>query len=728
MRNKPVVMLLVIGMLLTVSLAPITVAQEAEEATSESMTRIMMLPPDAEVTGMHINAQGQFFVNAMHPDEQSYQATVGVINGVDWNSAPASVPELPSSSSESDIWHGIRTSYGDYQVLLQSGDVLTEGGLAGGIYAADDGEQLFVSQKPDYNAFVPLNADGSQGYLYTAWENRPAGISQAELNWNTTSSQWDVTSSKMLDLSSVNGGWVLCFGSVSPWGAPLFSEELYFDNTEKWNDPSFNYHADQEMLANYLGSYPNPYDYGYIVELEDAATQEPELNKHFTMGRFSHENAQVMPDERTVYLTDDGYETVLFKFVADVAGDLSSGTLYAAQLDQDNSRDSAITGFDVTWLELGSSSNAEIQTWIDEYDGITTEDFVAGQNSYISDEDITNWAEGRLNEDLNGDGTIGSAADNRVAFLESRKAAAALGASDEWNKMEGVAFNENAPEHLYLAMSDVGYEMSDGKDDIDVTQNRCGIVYQMPVLDGWDVKRIEPAIIGGPYTSSAQYECDIDALAGPDNLLVLDDGRVLVGEDTGKHESNMVWLWQPPGTVDDGPVTGAVNERITVNEVTLVNAPSDQGLAWNYSYQAEVSGLDSDTSYTAILLIKQGDDDGWKGFSLWNTISGEADQYNHTFSQQPGCYFINASLYESNDFNADAVNATVLEATDFEFTVGSGTCADGVYTAATEEPSTDEPQDDGSDENEVSEGLPGFTLISSLIAAYGAILVARRHS
>ena len=109
MRNKPVVMLLVIGMLLTVSLAPITVAQEAEEATSESMTRIMMLPPDAEVTGMHINAQGQFFVNAMHPDEQYYQATVGVINGVDWNSAPATVPELPSSSSESDIWHGIRT-------------------------------------------------------------------------------------------------------------------------------------------------------------------------------------------------------------------------------------------------------------------------------------------------------------------------------------------------------------------------------------------------------------------------------------------------------------------------------------------------------------------------------------------------------------------------------------------------------------------------------------------
>lgn len=728
MRNKPVVMLLVIGMLLTVSLAPLTAAQEAEDARSESMTRIMMLPPDAEVTGMNINAQGHFFVNAMHPDEENYKATVGVINGVDWNSLPATVPELPSSSSESDIWHGIRTSYGEYQVLLQSGDVLSEGGVAGGIYAADDGEQLFVSQKPDYNAFIPLNADGSQGYLYTAWENRPAGISQAELNWNTTSSQWDVTSSKMLNLSSVNGGWVLCFGSISPWGTPLFSEELYFDNTEKWNDPSFNYHADQEMLEHYLGNYPNPYDYGYIVELEHAATEEPTLNKHLAMGRFSHENAQVMPDQRTVYLTDDGYETVLFKFVADVEGDLSSGTLYAAQLDQDDSRDSAITGFDVTWLELGRSSNAEVQTWIDAYDGITTADFVAGQNSYISDEDITNWAEGRLNEDLNGDGTIGSAADNRVAFLESRKAAAALGASDEWNKMEGVGFNENAPEYLYLAMSDVGYEMSDGQGDIDVTQNRCGIVYKMPALDGWDVKRIEPAIIGGPYTSSAQYECDIGNLAGPDNLLVLDDGRVLVGEDTGKHASNMVWLWQPPQVGEDGPVAADSNETITVNEVTLVSTPSDREQAWNYSYRAEVSGLDSDRSYTAIFLIKQGNDDGWMGFSLWNSIGGDSDQYNHTFSQQQGCYFLNASLYEQDDFNTDAANATVLAASDFEFVVGSGTCTDGVYTDTTQEPSTNESEGDSTEQAEDSEGLPGFSLLPSLIATFAALLVARRSA
>ena len=66
-----------------------------------------------------------------------------------------------------------------------------------------------------------------------------------------------------------------------------------------------------------------------------------------------------------------------------------------------------------------------------------------------------------------------------MAFLESRKAAAALGATDEWNKMEGVVFNENSPEYLYLAMSDIRYDMTDSLGDIQLSENRCGIIYSL---------------------------------------------------------------------------------------------------------------------------------------------------------------------------------------------------------------------------------------------------------
>lgn len=66
-----------------------------------------------------------------------------------------------------------------------------------------------------------------------------------------------------------------------------------------------------------------------------------------------------MPDARTLYMSDDDsakynhkvYNTasggVLFKFVADVKGDLSAGTLYAARLTQDDTQ--TLTRPGLTW-------------------------------------------------------------------------------------------------------------------------------------------------------------------------------------------------------------------------------------------------------------------------------------------------------------------------------------------------------------------------------------------
>ena len=711
MRMNTLLILISIGLLVGLSGSPLVQAQSQGE--DDQMIRIIMLPPEAEVTGMYVDEQGRFFVNAMHPNEDNYKATIGVINGVDWNNLPDVVPELDASSQPSEVWHGIRTGYGEYQVLLQTGDALSDGRLAGGIYSVNDGQQILLSQKPDFNAFIPTNEDGTTGFLYTAWEDRPAGISQVEIQWNPTSNQWDVLSSQMLNLSSINGGWVLCFGTVSPWGSPLFSEELYFDDTEDWNNPNYRYHNDQVRLETYLGNYPNPYDYGFIIEMEEAETSSPELTRHYTMGRYSHENAQVMPDNKTVYLSDDGYDTVLYKFIADTAGDLSKGTLYAAKLTQDDTYDSSTTGFDVDWIELGSSSNSEILSWIDDYDGITTDDYVTGQNSYISDQEINDWAEGRLNQDLNNDGIIGYSLDDRVAFLETRKAAAALGATDEWNKMEGVVYNPQAPEYAYLAMSNIDRAMTDGQGDIDVSDNFCGIVYRMPVLDDYDIDRIDPLIIGGPYTSSAQYECDINNLAGPDNLLVLNDGSVLVGEDTRKHEHNTVWLWRK--YIE--PVI-EVDERIQLNSINATNQPEDLTRSWTYELQAEVSDLAVDTTYTALIVAKNETTEEWNGMWWWNNIQSDSTQYQQSIGLERGCYIIEGSLYEKDDLNSNAGDAIVLGQFQQELVVGLGTCNDGIYTELVEqieENSTDSDEDEDS-------SVPGFGILLCLTSILIAII------
>ena len=718
MRKTPLLAILIVGLLFGLSNSSLATA-DSTSSNDDEIIRIVMLPPEAEATGMFVDENGNFFVNAMHPDIDNYKATVGVINGVDWNNLPEHVPALASTSSATEVWHGIRTGYGYYQVLLQSGDILSDGNQAGGIYAADDGQELLISQKPDYNAFVPLNEEGTQGYVYTAWEDRPAGISQIQINWNSTTSEWDVLNSQMLNLSDINGAWVLCFGSMSPWGTPLFSEELYFDDTEEWNDDSFRYHSDQLLLADYLGVYPNPYDYGYIVEMGEPESTNPDLIRQLTMGRFSHENAMVMPDNKTVYLTDDGYDTVLFKYIAKRSGDLSEGTLYAAKLDQDSTRDSTTTGFGVEWIKLGTSSNAEVQSWIDEYDGITPSDYIEGENSYITDREINDWAEGKLNQDLNNDGTVGYALDDRVAFLESRKAAAALDASDEWNKMEGVAFNPNVPDKLYLAMSNIDRAMTDGQGDIDLTANYCGIVYSMTMNQGWNVNRIDPAIIGGPYTSSAQYECNIDNLAGPDNILVLDDGSVLVGEDTRKHENNMVWLWR-----ESKAVTPLGNEELFVNSLEPVATPEALNSSWTYDYQAKVEGLVQDTTYTGIVVAKNVTSGEWNGIWWWNDIQTNGETYDLRFSLNRGCYILETTLYEKDNLNQNPSDATVLAQSSEEFVVGDGTCENGVYNeSAFIDSGNDENKDNPKDSD--TESIPGFGFSLMFIGVIAAVLSTR---
>ena len=711
MRVNTLLIFISIGLFIGISGSSMVQAQS--QAEENEMIRILMTPPDAEVTGMYVDEHGRFFVNAMHPDPDNYDATIGVINGVDWNNLPDVVPELAASSQASDVWHGIRSGYGEYQVLLQAGDTLSDGRLAGGIYSIANGEEILVSQKPDFNAFIPTNQDGTSGFLYTAWEDRPAGISQIEIQWDSTSNHWDVISSQMLNLSSINGGWVLCFGTVSPWGSPLFSEELYFDDTEDWNNVNYRYHQGQQLLASYLGTYPNPYDYGFIIEMEESQTNDPDLIRHYTMGRYSHENAQVMPDNKTVYLSDDGYDTVLYKFVADAPGDLSKGTLYAAKLIQDSTRDSSTTGFDVEWIELASSSNAEILNWIDDYDGITTDDYVQGENSYITDKEINDWAEGRLNQDLNNDGIIGYSLDDRVAFLETRKAAAAIGATNEWNKMEGVVFNQNAPEYVYMAMSNIDRAMTDGQGDIDVSDNFCGIVYRMTMVNEWDINRIDPVIIGGPYTSSAQYECNNNNLAGPDNILVLNDGSILVGEDTRRHEYNTVWLWREY----IAPVI-EVDEQIQLKSMSVINQPQDLSSSWTYNLQSEVSDLAIDTSYTALIVAKNASTEEWNGMWWWNDIQSDSIQYQQSIALERGCYIIEGSLYEKNDLNNNAADAIVLDQFQQELIVGSGTCNDGIYTEVVE--NSDENSTVYDEDEETS--VPGFGVVLCFTSVLLAII------
>ncbi|MEX5729560.1 secreted PhoX family phosphatase [Rhodovulum iodosum] len=500
-------------------------------AFADSLTRVATVPLGGEITGMFLEGDDLFF-NVQHPADDLGTdfalATVGVVSNADFGA-----PEMPVP--EGDDKKVVKTALGDYQVPVQQGAFDMIGKIVG-----VDGE-IKQSNDPDFNAFVRTGA--SEGYLFTNWEDRPGGMSRVKLA-RAEDGTWSVdeTDAMMLDFSGVHGTWVNCFGTLSPWNTPLTSEELYFDDTAEWNNPEYKYIGDVAGLEEYLGEYPNPYRYGYIVEINNPAGK-PVPTKLFALGRFSHENSVVMPDRKTVYLSDDGTDVVFYKFVADRAGDLSSGTLYAAKMTQmaEPGTAAAEAGFQISWIELAHGSNAEIAGWVAEYDGITQDDFAAGKSSYISDADVAAWARGE-------------AADNRAAFLESRKAAKAKGATAEFRKMEGVNINLDAAAdgsvpYMYMAMSEVAKGMSDDAGDIQVAENKCGVVYEMRLDRNYNVSMMTPAVAGGAYDKNAEANaCDVNAISNPDNLLVLPTGQVLIGEDTGKHENNAMWVWTPNRT------------------------------------------------------------------------------------------------------------------------------------------------------------------------------------
>ncbi|MFC6826644.1 alkaline phosphatase PhoX [Halopelagius fulvigenes] len=596
---------------------------------------------DSEVTGIFVTESGRFFFNVQHPDRDlkdgSEAALVGALSGFNFHDLPEDFPsvQIPASDDfdyDDELGDGvpesydsiIQTAYGGYQPLMEGGADLGDGEELG-VPLTPDGEladaEEYITSKADYNGYVPVEGGDSkdgrhEGYLFTNWETRPGMVSRMHIS-SRGDGPWRVHDAENLEFRDVGGTYNNCFGTVSPWGTPLTSEENYeVPSTDQWNNPDSDVSDEAVNVARHLGhepnddgvydeEYPNPFRYGYIVEIRDPTAETPTPVKHFTLGRATHENAVVMPDGKTAYTTSDGTGEGFFKFVADEAEDLSSGTLYAAKASQKGpvGGDPADVSFGIEWIELGHATNEEIESWIAEYDGITQADYTEGETSYISDAEVREWA-------------AGNADDDRVAFLESTRAAGAVGATDEFRKMEGINVRRGAEpgDFAYVAMSETtktflpnekaGEGNTDPDDDLQINGDDWGVVYRLQLREegetvegrsadhDYDVLDLVPVVAGGPNAnicggcpydarpdsaSTVCRDCSFNptneseegfvgvgleklksvfdkhgfdpttTIANPDNIVVMDDGRVIIGEDSSNagHENNMIWIYNP---------------------------------------------------------------------------------------------------------------------------------------------------------------------------------------
>ena len=217
--------------------------------------------------------------------------------------------------------------------LIQRTAANAEGEVARGPFFsyAPDANSLLGTQKGKYTAYLMThyeynteapNVDAGKPAVQL-YAQLPAAINQATVVQDRKTGLLKVVDLANVDASASGGIWTPCASSMTPWGTHLGGEEYEPNAKEFENEPlqTMNlYTGTLDKTAQSGGS--NPYAYGYKFEVSVDDKGHSHFVKHYAMGRLANELGDVMPDRRTVYMGDDGRDTVMFMFVADKAGQL----------------------------------------------------------------------------------------------------------------------------------------------------------------------------------------------------------------------------------------------------------------------------------------------------------------------------------------------------------------------------------------------------------------------
>jgi len=419
------------------------------------------------------------------------------------------------------------------------------------------GSKVFLVNHWEYDDIL---ADGQSSYKVANWYSRmPMSMGLSEIAQDS-SGRMSVKSQKPVDFSSVDGGWIFCFGSQTPWNTHLGGEEdydLYYVPGEKaYSTTAAGLKAMTEVYFKNTKT-ANPYHYGYATEVAVKEDGTYGVTKHYEMGRGTWEMAIYAKDGKTAFFGDDGAYSGMFMFVGNVANDpKAGGSIYAAKWTQTSPDGSdANTTANITWIKLGSGTYNEIKALIDSKltigdifeTSLTAQDGFKPTRAGSSE---TIWLK------------LKPGMERAAAYLETRRYAAYLGATTEFTKGEGVAINHK-DKKMYYALSYIQSSMlaNDGGpvDDIRVKANAAGATMTFDMAsslkdtagnaiasDYVPTKAyVEDKLLGRPITADANGNtADVNYIANTDNVFFSEKMRTLfIGEDSGNHVNNYVWAY-----------------------------------------------------------------------------------------------------------------------------------------------------------------------------------------
>jgi secreted PhoX family phosphatase len=439
---------------------------------------------------------------------------------------------------------------------------------------------LVVAETPDANSLMQVDGklflvthyeydwlDSAKNDMYA---RMPMSMSLTTLEQDKTSGKLTATQLKPISFKSVSGLWIPCAGSLSPWNTHLGSEEYEPDarcQTESTYSSACNTTTNAtnslEAMIKYGISNPNPYNYGLTPEITVKSDGSYSVVKHRVLGRLSRELAQVMPDNRTVYQGDDGTYNVLTMFVADKEKDLSSGTLYAAKWTQTSDKNGGEAT--LTWIKLGSSNDTELTTLANSSkfsDIFETAPVVKNSDgSYQAapagfKQIIAGHVTGNV-ENLK----LKTGMEKAAAFLETRRYAAYLGATTEFEKFEGTTVNI-ADKKVYIAITRISNGMenksTDPANEIRLSKLSAGGIYEISLMNAQkDSSRVainseyvgttmKATLLGEDIAKdSIGNTCNVDKICNPDNIKFSEKLRTLfIGEDSSTaHINNFLWAY-----------------------------------------------------------------------------------------------------------------------------------------------------------------------------------------
>jgi len=523
-------------------------------------------------------------------------STPATLTSASFISMPAPNLSNPAAMATTTVASSLNLTFSDnsqqiyklsYQPFFVTGDMVSDGKggkiLSGGYFDINNKpimdttvmgkERQFFSDSPDGTSLLTVpnaNVPGVKGntvfsvvqFEYATWAQDgvtgmygklPSPIAVLTLDQDPSTGKLSLVKYHNVDTSSVNGLWITCGASLSPWGTHLSSEEYEPNAFTAATDTQF-----KAFSKNLYGSetIANPYHYGHMPEVTVNPDGTASIKKHYNLGRISHELVQVMPDNRTLLMGDDATNSGYFVFVADKEKDLSSGSLYVAKVGAGFSIDPAAAAAPLTWIKLGSATSAEIKNLADTVkptDIMTVATADPQDTSYtkINANGKTEWV--KLKQGM----------EKAAAFLETHRYASLVGASMGFSKMEGTTVNIK-DKIAYSALQNCVASMVAGNayntvgNGISIPKAlNAGAVMALnlkggqkdtagaPINSEWMPIDTKALITGEDIAADALGNtANPDKIANPDNLKFSESMRTLfIGEDSGQHVNNFLWAF-----------------------------------------------------------------------------------------------------------------------------------------------------------------------------------------